>query len=166
LVALLALPCGALRAADDEPPVIEVSPIGVPKNLGSKGSSTRYFLWYDAGGWHLRSDSNDKAHVFTGLIDVVGGKVTSISNFDTLEAGGKKKKADLGILSPDKKQISFKFTTSTARDGFDFRVNEAATAIRFKLMIEGDVKPGHVLIGAASQPAPQKTFALPAHPKE
>jgi hypothetical protein len=152
-------------AAEEKEAVIKVNPIGEPKSLG-EGDGIRYFLWYDAAGWHLRTDSGGRKHDFTGLIKVVGGKVTRIANFGNLETGKKKKKADLGILSKGKDEITFKFTTSKRHDGFDFQVDDAATSIKFQLMIEGGVKPGRVLIGAAGQPASDEVFSLPAHPAE
>ncbi|MDX1947256.1 MAG: hypothetical protein SFU86_17780 [Pirellulaceae bacterium] len=159
------LAASAVSAEDLPGKVIDVSPIGEPKNLVG-GKAVRYFLWYDAEGWHLRTDSNGKANNFNGLIDVVGGKVTKISDFANLEAGKKKKKADLGIVNQAKNQITFKFTTSKKRDGFDFSVDDDAKEIRFKLMIEGEARGERVLIGAAGQPANSDVFSLPAHPKE
>ena len=153
----------AAAVAEDEAAVIKVNPVGEPKELGA-GEGIRYFLWYDAAGWHLRTDSGGRKHDFTGLIKVAGGKVTRIANFGNLETGKKKKKMDLGILSKDKTEITFKFTTSKRHDGFDFQVDDAASAIKFQLMIDGGAKPGRVLIGASGQPAPEEVFALPARP--
>lgn len=158
----VALLSGPLHSQDE--PVITVNPVGEPKALG-KGNAVRYFLWYDAEGWHLRTDSGGKAHVFNGSISVVGGKVTAISDFENLEAGKKKKKADLGVINKAKNQITFKFTTSKKRDGFNFQVDDSAKEIRFKLLIDGKAAPQRVLIGPASQPAPAEVLSLPAHPE-
>jgi hypothetical protein len=148
--------------ADEE--VIKVSPVGVPTDL-AKGNTIRYFVWHDAAGWHLRTDSNDKAHDFTGVIDVVGGKFTAVTDFENLESGRKKGRSDTGILNKAKTQVTFKFTTSKRRDGFDFQVDEDAKQIRFKLMIDGKPTPKRVLLGAASSPAPADIFLLPAKPE-
>ena len=152
-----------ILSAEDEP-TIEVNAFGEPPAL-SKGNAIRYFLWYDAAGWHLQTDTAGKAHEFTGLIDVVGGKVTSISDFENLEAGKKKKKSDVGMVNQAKNQITFKFTTSKKRDGFDFQVDDSAKQIRLKLLIDGKASPDRVVIGAAGQPAPTEVLLLPAHPK-
>jgi hypothetical protein len=149
--------------AEDEP-VIAVNPVGEPKGL-TKGNAIRYFLWYDAKGWHLQTDTGGKRHVFNGTITVVGGKVTAIYGFENLEAGKKKKNTDLGVINKARNQITFKFATSKKRDGFSFQVDEAAKEIRFQLLIDGRLAPDRVLIGAASQPAPGEVLVLPAHPK-
>jgi hypothetical protein len=159
LLACLFLPCKPCIA--DEP-LIKVNPVGQPA-MG--GDSARYFLWYDAEGWHLRTDTGGKRRAFTGMIDVAGGKVTSIFGFENLEAKKKKKKADVGIVNKAKDKITFKFATKSRRDGFDFQVNEAAQSLRFKLMIDGSEQPARVIIGAAGQPAPTAGFSLPAHPQ-
>ena len=131
----------------------------------TKGNSIRYFVWHDAAGWHLRTDSNDKAHDFTGVIDVVGGKFAAVTGFENLESGKKKGKSDLGIVNKAKTQITFKFATKNKRDGFDFQVDEDAKQIRFKLMIDGKPTPQRVLLGASSSPAPSDVFLLKAKPE-
>ncbi len=161
LVALLLL---APTLTAEDAPLVAVDPVGKPITL-LKGNAIRYFLWNDAHGWHLRSDSNGKRHVFSGSIDIVGGKLTKISNFENLEAGAKPRFADRGKFNKAKTQITFKFTTSIKRDGFDFQVDESAKQVRFKLKIDGKLRPRRVLIGAAGQPAPTDVLLLPAHPK-
>src|SRR5688500_6170441 len=88
-----------------EEPLIKVDPLGVPDTAG-RGDGVNYFLWYDAEGWHLRTDAGGKPHVYTGLILVEGGKLTSISDFENLEAGRTKKKkrrpADIGVVNKAK----------------------------------------------------------------
>jgi hypothetical protein len=150
--------------AQDEP-VIKVNPVGEPKSL-TRGNAVRYLVWYDAEGWHLRTDSGGKPHVFNGSINVVGGKVIAINQFENMEAAPKKKKrADLGVLNKAKNQITFKFTTSKKRDGFDFQLDESAKEIQLKLLIDGKPMPDRILIGPASQPAPAEVLLLPAHPE-
>jgi hypothetical protein len=162
LLVMITLPSLPIRAAEE--PVITVNPVGEPNGL-RKGNAVRYFLWYDAKGWHLRTDSGGAAHVFNGSVDIVGGKITAITDFENLEAGKKKKKADRGVYNKAKDQITFKFTTSKKRDGFDFQVDDSAKEIRFKLLIDGKAAPDRVLIGPASQPAPTEVLLLPAHPE-
>ena len=156
---LLSLPLFAEDGA-----VIVVNPVGEPRGL-TQGNAVRYFLWCDAEGWHVRTDSGGKPHVFNGSLSVQGGKITAISDFENLEAGKRKKKADLGIVNNAKNQITFKFTTSKKRDGFDFQVDESAKEIRFHFLIDGKTAPHRVLIGPASQPAPTDVLILPAHPE-
>src|SRR5688572_133068 len=119
MITLLSLP---IHAEDES--VITVNPVGEPNGL-RKGNAVRYFLWYDAKGWHLRTDSGGAAHVFNGSVNIIGGKVTAITDFENLEAGKKKKKVDRGVYNKDKDQITFKFTTSKKRDGFDFQVDDS-----------------------------------------
>lgn len=158
---LLAL---AGQVAAQEPPVITVNPVGEPIGL-TRGNAVRYFLWYDAEGWHLRTDSGGKRHAFQGTVDVVGGKVAAITGFEDLEAGPNKRKADVGYLNRAQNQISFKFSTSKRRDGFDFQTDGDATELRFKLLIDGKSLPQRILIGPASQPAPSDVLRLPARPQ-
>lgn len=164
---LLCLCCASV--AFTQQTIIEVDATGVPDAL-SKGDGVHYFLWYDAEGWHLRTDSGGKAHVYTGLITVDGGKFSSVSDFENLEARPSKKKKknrdpDLGKVNSAKDEITFRFTTSKKHDGFDFQVDENAKSIRFKLMIDGKAVPERVILGAASSPAPSEVFSLPARPE-
>ena len=159
VVVLLSLPLFA-----DDSAIIAVNPVGEPRGL-TQGNAVRYFLWCDAEGWHVRTDSGGKPHVFNGSLSVKGGKITAISDFENLEAGKRKKKADLGIVNNARNQITFKFTTSKKRDGFDFQVDESAKEIRFNFLIDGKTAPHRVLIGPASQPAPSDVLILPAHPE-
>jgi hypothetical protein len=153
-----------MLAPADEGSPIAVNPVGRPDAL-TKGNAIRYFLWHDADGWHLRTDSNGKPHKFKGTITVVGGKVTEISDFEDLEAGRPRRKRDLGHLNEAENQVTFSFTTSVARDGFDFTVDGGAREIRFDLTIDGKPAPRRILIGAESQPAPTEDLVLPAHPE-
>jgi len=159
IVVLVSLPLFAQDGA-----IIVVNPVGEPRGL-TQGNAVRYFLWCDAEGWHVRTDSGGKPHVFNGSLSVKGGKITAISDFENLEAGKRKKKADLGIVNNARNQITFKFTTSKKRDGFDFQVDESAKEIRFNFLIDGKTAPHRVLIGPASQPAPTDVLILPAHPE-
>jgi hypothetical protein len=147
----------------EDAPVIKVNPVGQPLGL-AKGNAIRYFLWYDKEGWHLRSDTGGRAHVFSGTISVVDGQIITISNFERMEAGAKKPNADLGSVNNAKNEISFRFKTSLKRDGFDFQLNDVAKEVRFKLLIDGKPAPERVLIGPASQPAPTELLVFPGHP--
>jgi hypothetical protein len=143
--------------------VIKVDPKGEPADL-QKGNAIRYFVWFDDGAWHLRTDTAGKKHSFSGTVEIVGGKVTTISDFENLEGGKKKKKSDLGQLNQKQDEIAFKFTTSKKRDGFDFQVDGAAKQVRFKLLIDGKPAPERIFIGARAQPAPMDAFEFPAAP--
>jgi hypothetical protein len=164
-LALAVLVFPSVQAADEEP-VIKLKVVGEPGNVG-KLRGIHYFLWYDAGGWHVRTDSNDKAHTFNGSIRINGGKVTDLGNLDKLEGvGTKKAKAqDFGILSKDKDQITFKFKTIKHQDGFDFQVDSNAKEITFEFLIDGDAATKQVLIGPGNHAAPAAKFTLPAHPE-
>ena len=162
--AMLTFACCTPAVLFGDESVIDVNPSGRPKSI-AKGQAVRYFLWHDSDGWHLQSDSGGRKHAFSGTVEVIGGKVTKISDFDNLEPERKKKNRDLGFLNEAKNEIKFKFATSKARDGFDFQVDESATQIRFRLLIDGKALPQRVLIGAESQPAPDEEFTLPAHPE-
>jgi hypothetical protein len=165
-VPMMLLACVAwspLALADDGSAVIDVNPTGRPKGI-AKGRTAQFFVWHDAEGWHLQTHTAERRHVFTGTIEVMGGKVTKITNFENLE-GRKKIVRDLGLLNQAENEIQFRFATKGGRDGFDFQVDESAKQIRFRLLIDGQAAPRRVVIGARGQPSPNEVFMLPAHPE-
>jgi hypothetical protein len=161
LVVWGAAACGAAQ-------LVEIKAQGRPK---TSPRGPHYLVWYDnQGEWHVRTDAQNKAQKFTGTIEVEGGRFTKVTDFESLEpkgAGGKgKKKKNLNrdIGRATETQITFRFETSDKGDGFGFRVSDKATKVRFKLLIDGDLRPQQVAIGSDSQPAPGNTFTLDAHP--
>jgi len=156
-VALCLFTCSALAQ------VVDIKAYGRPRNTSK---FAHYEVWYDEEGWHVRSDTAGKSHLFAGGIEVVGGKVTKVTNFESLEAVNKKKKKrpDIGQVTDNNKKILFEMRTEEYGDGFTFQVTEGAKSIRFRLLIDGHTEPERIFIGGRSQPAPAATFELDAHP--
>lgn len=163
-LALLTFACWAPGAPSADEPVIEINPAGKPKGI-AKAKAPHFYLWHDADGWHLQTHTPQQQHTFTGTINVVGGKVTKITDFENLESRRRRKAADLGHLNKAENQITFQFETKGGRDGFDFQVGKSAKEIRFQLQIDGESLTERIHIGADSQHAPSEEFSLPAHPE-
>ena len=128
--------------------VVEIKAYGRPKNAGHN-RGPHYAVWYDEEGWHVRSETADKTHRFEGTIEVEGGKIAKVLNFESFETSKKKKKGnrpDYGRVTD--KRIQFHMTTADKGDGFGFRVSDATTKVRFRLLIDGDVRPDRVSTSA------------------
>jgi hypothetical protein len=163
LIAVAAFSNVGLAAPDEaEFKPFEVKSYGKPTNY-AKAKGLHFYLWNDEEGWHLRAQSGMKVHVFSGTIEVVGGKISKVGNFESLETSGKKG-ADQAKVS--ERKINFNFKTKGNMDGFDFQVSPEALQLKFRLLIDGDSRPELILIGTNSQPAPWANFVLEAHPEK
>jgi hypothetical protein len=143
----------------------DVSPVGKPEGF-KKGLSSRYAIWWDEGGWHVRTTSGDKGpHAFAGTVEIIGGRMTGLTMVGIEGKGAKKKEADVGTWNPQK--TVFRFTLKTGpghTDGFDFTVSEKAQALKFTLTVGGDEAPAKVFVGAKGEHPKAATFYLPARP--
>ena len=52
--------------------------------------------------------------------------------------------------------------TKKERDGFSFQVDDSATEVRFRLLIDGKPQTNRILIGAVARPAPSEVLTFPA----
>jgi hypothetical protein len=165
--ALLAAVVLTTAVAGEEPKynLEDLSPVGKPEGF-KKGLSTRYAIWADDEGWHVRTTSGAKGpHSFAGTIEIVGGKMTSLTLVGIEGEGAKKKEADTGTWNAQKTVFKFNLNTSKGHsDGFDLKVSDKATALRFTLTAGGDEAPGKVFIGAKGAHPKAASFYLPAHP--
>lgn len=151
------------RAAADEPKFEDVDPKGKPDGFKA-GQSARFAIWYDDGTWHFRTTTAKDSKKFSGTIDVVGGKMVSLNPL-TVEKGGKGKKKDnldFGSWNPEGTQFTFSFTTGHGMDGFDMKLSDKSTALKFALKIEGKEMPDHIFIGSKNAHPKGATFFLPA----
>jgi hypothetical protein len=147
-------------AADED-----VDPNGRPKGFRT-GLSSRYAVWHDAGVWHLRTTSADKdSHNFSGTIQVVGGKMTSLKPVSVEKGGKSKKNLDYGAWNSAGTLFTFSFTTGkNGHDGFDLQVSDKATELKFVFKVDGREVPEKIFLGAKNVHPTSATFSLPAHP--
>ena len=153
------------RAPADEPKLEDLDPNGRPKGYKA-GLSERFAIWHEGGTWHFRMTTGPKDRAtFSGTIQVVGGKMTSLTPV-TVEKGGKdKKNLDYGSWNADGTLFTFSFVTGKAgQDGFDLQVSDKATVLAFSLKVDGKEVPGKVFLGAKNAHPKSATFRLPAHP--
>ena len=165
LVGLLGMGLVAVAADKDPPTTSDVKTYGQPKQF-DQGKDDLYALWYADGAWHLRTTAKgEKGHkaVFKGRIQIEGGKITE-GNFQGLDKAKLAKNADWVVPHPDGKGFDFSFATFGATDGIDFKVSKDATAVSFKLLVNGGDYPQRVLIGMKSQHPEKIPFSLPANP--
>jgi hypothetical protein len=152
-------------AAADEPKFEDLSAVGRPEGFKA-GLSSRYAVWFDDGTWHVRTTTGAKGVLsFGGNVEIVGGKMVSLTPV-TVEGKGAKK-PDIGTWNAQ--HTIFQFTLNTSKghtDGFDLKVTDAATAVKFTLAVGGEEAPAKVFIGAKGAHPKATTFYLPAHPKK
>src|SRR5262245_10234504 len=166
--ALLAAAALTAPAAGEEKHQLEdISPVGKPEGFKG-GQSSRYAIWYDDEGWHVRSTAGAKGpHAFKGHLEIIGGKMVRLEPGAVEGKGAKKKEADQGTWNAQ--HTIFEFTLKTGAghtDGFDLKVTDSAKTIKFNLAVGGDETPGKIFIGAKGEHPKGATFYLPAKPKK
>jgi hypothetical protein len=166
-LALLSAVALATTAAGEEPKysLEDLSPVGKPESF-KRGQPSRYAVWFDDDGWHVRTTSGEKGpHAFAGMIEIIGGKMTSMTIVG-IEAT-KKKEADTGTWNAQKTMFKFNLKTGAGHtDGFDLKVSDKSTALKFTLTSGGDETPAKVFIGAKGAHPKAATFYLPARPEK
>ena len=167
--ALLTVVVLTTAAAGQEPKykLEEVSPVGKPEGF-KKGLPSRYAVWWDQDGWHVRTTAGEKGpHAFSGMVEIIGGRMTNLTAVGVEGKGAKKKEADIGTWNAQK--TAFRFTLRTGKghtDGFDLTVSDKAQALKFTLTVGGDEAPAKIFIGAKGEHPKAATFYLPAHPRK
>lgn len=148
------------------------NPNGRPKEF-KEGSTRSYAIWIDNGVWKLRTTStalknkqNDEGVVFTGSVRAEGGKL--IGERGNVEKAKNIAKADLIVEHKDGQGFDFRFATFGQIDGVNWTLGEGATAVKFKLLINGKEEPVRIFIGNKGE-HPEKaefTIAVPSPDKE
>jgi hypothetical protein len=118
------------------------------------GAGPLYYLWKDETGFHLRwvgrgaqAAVRDKKTAFTGLIQVVGAKVSMIKPAGMV--GG-----DDSVNRLDANRVMFKSECVDAIEGVDFKAGDGATSIYMELFVDYEViAPQTVRLGGAATPA-------------
>jgi hypothetical protein len=137
-----------------------LDPRGRPKGFHA-GDTVRYAIWHDDNGWHVRTTTAKREHVFRGHVRVEDGVFERIYSHD-LEKEGKLR--DWWKVGPERHRVTFDFKTDRGVDGIDFRISRSARRLHFDLHIDGRPEPGRVFVGRFNQNPGKIPFDLPAHP--
>jgi hypothetical protein len=163
-VAAVALALPPAVAQEEKPKLEEIDAKGKPKDLKA-GQSARYVIWSDKDGWHLRVTTAASLTAFNGVIEPVGGKITSVR----LNPG---KALPGGLRAPPAIQtqsatFSVKLKISKGIiDGVDVQLDDNATAVKFTLKVDDQDAPKQIFIGPKGMHPQEATFYLPARPEK
>lgn len=149
------------NAAFAEDKYEEVDPKGMPTGY-KVGLSSRYVIWYDAAGWHLRVTTASALTDFKGKIEAIDGKIVSMK----LISGTGTKKGD---ISPEFKTESKSIELSNKiskgiQSGYDFKLDDKATGIKFDLQVDGKEQAAMIFIGAKGVHPKGSVVVFPAKP--
>lgn len=133
----------------------------------AEGVETSYYVWRDGDKWSVRWTTTGKLRHFTGHVTAEGGEVKSLKRIGVEEKrtvrpgraphvvigprGGIRQRGGrppvVKTVEQDKYEkvgkdrINFNARTDDDVDGFDFKVDKNATALRFVLEIDGKPHP-------------------------
>lgn len=100
---------------------------GTPRAFDA-GDSRGFFIWHNDNGWHIRTTTHGREHVFTAVIKTDGRFVG---------VDGKKLENDDRVrLSPDRDTLHIRLETAGGADGVDFRV-AGGDRLTFNLFMDG-----------------------------
>lgn len=131
LIALMALPAVSWAAP------LGPSPVGRP-SLFHIGAPEAYWIWHDKGGYHVRTTTAHRSHVFAGTVTLPFEKFSLIERFSLAHKDDYVRKAG--------NRIDFSFASDRNVDGFDFWATWPHEAT-FHLMIDGNAATNRVYIG-------------------
>lgn len=140
-----------------------------------EGKDLGYFVWKDGDTWKLRWTTFGADHRFTGRVTAEGGELRSLKRIDVdterkVIAPGRAPRVVRGprgrvrgvtggrpavvasreedkIEQETERVIRFATRTDDDIDGFDFKVTDGATLLRFVLEIDGKPRPAEVEVG-------------------
>ena len=135
----------------------DANPQGEPKL--EIGKASRWYVWHDKAGWHIRTTTGGNLREFHGMICIVEGNITQ---FEPVKSEGKKQ--DWWKMADERRVVRMNLQTAGKLDGFDFKVSDKAKEIVFDLKISGSDKADQVLIGKNAVNPKSGTFVVPAHP--
>jgi hypothetical protein len=150
--------------------------------LFSEGTDLGYYLWRDGDTWKVRWTTKGNMRNFSGSVESVGGKLKSLKRIDVeserkvlypgrpaaVWVGPRGRVHARGGRAPvvvENKQdkidkdgdyrIVFTARTNNDIDGFEFKLGDGVTSLRFVLQIDGRSMPRLVEIGAGNVKALQ-----------
>jgi hypothetical protein len=136
-----------------------ISSLGRPQGY-KLAQPARYYVWKDSDGWHLRVTAPYKASVsFRGELRLHNAKFLAVRPI------GVDKQADGGTVSPDHRQLTFKFLTGGKFDGFDFNLDATdESQLEMELLINGKQLQKRIFIGSDAANPQAAHFAIKAKP--
>jgi len=145
------------QPAYQAPPPPTEQPVEEPKSIAEgrpaglhSGAGEAYWIWHDAGGWHLRTTTRRAAHRFQGFVSGMNGQVERV-RATRLEFNDR--------FRPGARSMGFDFVTDGFEDGFDFQLAESDCA-QFNIFIDGRNQPDRVNIGAGNRHPGHGVFRL------
>jgi hypothetical protein len=153
----------------------------------SEGADLGYYLWKDGDTWRLRWTTKGAMRHFAGSVTAEGGKLKSLKRVDVeterrvlypgrpghLGVGPRGHVRVMGgrapvVVSRDQDKIEkdgdnrivFSARTDDDIDGFDFKVDDHVTDLRFQLEIDGKQFPNLVQFGKDNQKAAGIPFSI------
>ena len=156
----------------------------------SKGSDLGYFIWRDGDTWKVRWTTTGAQRNFTGAVTAEGGELKSLKRIDVetereIIRPGRAPHVAVGrrgrvyrsggrppvvvtheqdhIKKDGERRIHFDAKTKDDIDGFDFKVDDNVTALRFNLEINGRANAKQIEVGRENQHPPNVPFEVRLH---
>jgi hypothetical protein len=153
----------------------------------SKGSELGYFIWHEGDTWKVRWTTTGAQRNFTGAVTAEGGELRSLKRIDLdtereIIRPGRTPRVAIGprgrvyarrgsppvvvtreqdhVKKEGDHRIVFNARTRDDIDGFDFKVDERVTALRFNLEINGKANANRVEVGRENQHPPSVPFTV------
>ena len=153
----------------------------------SKGSELGYFVWRDGDTWKVRWTTTGALRTFSGVVTAEGGELRALNRIDVeterrVIRPGHAPRVTIGprgrvrarggrpaviatreqdhITKDGDRKIRFNARTDDDIDGFDFKVDDNVTALRFNLEINGKASPRQVEVGKDNQHPPSVPFEV------
>lgn len=153
----------------------------------TEGLDLGYYIWRDGDTWHVRWTTKGTKRHFAGLVLAEGGDLKSLKRIDlesrtlvvrrgrqpqtTIDRRGRIRRSNGGgpVVTSRKQdtvekdggqRIRFSSQNDGDIDGFDFKVDQKVTALRFTLEINGKVAHKYVEAGKNNQKMAETPFTV------
>src|SRR5579872_1799200 len=145
----------------DDVKLEEIEIKGKPKDAKFADQS-RVDIWLDGSGWHFRAIAAKDGDSFTGKIEAIDGKFNTFKLYQ-VNKGEKPRITDLpaGPKNESKSfNVNFKLVKGS-ESGFDMKLDDDATAIKFTLKLNDKESPEIIFVGAKGEHPKGAEFSLP-----